>query len=87
MVKEEEDQAIRSCERNEAVLQVCVDKQEINILRATERRTSNSIGHILRRNSFLKHIIEGNLERMTRRRIRHKQQFDGLKKKTEDTRD
>ena len=82
--KEGEDQMIRFYERNKAVL--CALKQEINILHIIKRRTSNWIGHILRRNSFLQHVIEENVERMTRRRIRRKQQFDGLKKKTEDTR-
>jgi hypothetical protein len=56
------------------------------ILHTTQRRTSNWIGHILRRNSFLKHITEENTEGTRRRGIRRKQLLDGLREKTEDTR-
>jgi len=34
-------------------------KEERNILRTIERRKSNWIGRIMRRNCFLKHVIEG----------------------------
>jgi hypothetical protein len=37
-------------------------KKERNILHAINRSNANWIGHILRRNSFLKHIIEGKME-------------------------
>jgi hypothetical protein len=37
-------------------------KEEWNILHTIKRRKSNWIGHILRRNSLLKHVIEGKLE-------------------------
>jgi hypothetical protein len=82
--KEGEDQMIRSFERNEEVL--CAVKQEINIVHTTERSTANWIGHILRRNSFLKHVIEENIEGTRTREIRRRQLFDGLKERTEDTR-
>jgi hypothetical protein len=45
--------------RNEAVLHR-VD--ESDILPTTKRRKANWIGHILRRDCFLKHVIEGNIE-------------------------
>jgi hypothetical protein len=47
--------------RNEEVLLHRV-KKERNILRTTERRKANWIGHILRMNCFLKHSIEGRKE-------------------------
>jgi hypothetical protein len=37
-------------------------KEERNILRTVKRRKANWIGHILRRNCFLKHVIEGKVE-------------------------
>jgi hypothetical protein len=37
-------------------------KEDRNILNTTKRRKANWIGHILRRNCFLKHVIEGKLE-------------------------
>jgi hypothetical protein len=43
--------------RNEEVLQRV--KEERIILRTTKRRKDNWIGHILRRNCLLKHVIEG----------------------------
>jgi hypothetical protein len=36
--------------------------KERNILHTIKRRKSNWIGHILRRNCLLKHVIEGKLE-------------------------
>jgi hypothetical protein len=44
---------------NEAVLHRV--KEERNILHTIRRRKANWIGHILRRNCVLKHIIEGNI--------------------------
>jgi len=38
-------------------------QEERNIVQAIKRRKDNWSGHILRRNYFLKHVIEGNLER------------------------
>jgi hypothetical protein len=52
---------------------------------STKRRKANWIGHILRRNCLLKHVIEGKLEgriEMTGRRgRRHKHLLDDLKEK------
>jgi hypothetical protein len=37
-------------------------KEEKHILHTIKRRKANWIGHILRRNCLLKHVIEGKLE-------------------------
>jgi hypothetical protein len=59
--------------------------EERNILHTIKRRKANWIGHILRRNCLLKHMIEGKLEGridMTGRRgRRRKQLLDDLKEK------
>jgi hypothetical protein len=67
--------------RNEEVLQVV--KEERNILHTAERRKANCIGHILRRNCLLKHVIEGKIKGRGRRR---KQLPDHLKDTTNGTR-
>jgi hypothetical protein len=58
-------------------------KEERNILQTIKRRKANWIGHFLRRNCLLKHVIEGELEgriEMTGRRgRRRKQLLDNLK--------
>jgi hypothetical protein len=57
--------------RNEEVLHRV--KEERNILHTIKRIKVNWIGHILRRNCLLKHVIEGKLEgriEMTGRRGR-----------------
>jgi hypothetical protein len=46
--------------RNEEVLHRV--KEDRNIVRTIKRRKANWIGHILRRNCLLKHVIEGKLE-------------------------
>jgi hypothetical protein len=46
--------------KNEEVLHRV--KEERNILHKIKRRKANWIGHILRRNCLLKHVIEGKLE-------------------------
>jgi hypothetical protein len=46
--------------RNEEMLQRV--KEERNILQEVKRRKVNRFGHILRRNCFLKHVSEGNIE-------------------------
>jgi hypothetical protein len=46
--------------RNKEVLHTVKDDR--NMLPTTERRKANWIGHILRRNFILKHIIEGSTE-------------------------
>ena len=56
-------------------------KEERNILHTIKRRTENWIGHILRRNCHLKHIIEGKIVRKERRGRRRKQLLDNLTKR------
>jgi hypothetical protein len=46
--------------RNEGVLHRV--KEERNIVHTIKRRKANWIGHILRRNCLLKHVIEGKVE-------------------------
>ena len=46
--------------RNEEVLHRVKGKR--NILHAIKRRKAKWIGHMLRRNCFLKHVIEGNIQ-------------------------
>jgi hypothetical protein len=69
--------------RNEEVLHRV--KDERNIVQTIKRRKANWIGHILRRNCLLKHVIEGKLEgriEMTGRRgRRRKQLLNDLKEK------
>jgi hypothetical protein len=58
---------------------------ETNILQTINRREANWIGHVLRRNCLLKHVIEGKVEgriEATRRRgRRRKQLLDDFKEK------
>jgi hypothetical protein len=58
-------------------------KEERNIVHTIKRRKANWIGHILRRNCLLKHIIEGRIEgrieEKGRRGRRRKQLLDNLK--------
>jgi hypothetical protein len=72
--------------RNEEVLHRV--KEVRNIVHTIKRRKANWIGHILRRNCLLKHVIEGKVEgriEMTGRRgRRRKQLLDDLRKR-EDT--
>jgi hypothetical protein len=60
-------------------------KEERNIVRTIKRRKANWIGHILRRNCLLKHVIErkleGRIEMTGRRGRRRKQLLDDLKEK------
>jgi hypothetical protein len=68
------------CVRNEEVLHRV--KEERNILHTIKRRKANWIGHKLRRNCLLKHVIGGKLEGRTGRRgRRRKQLLDDLKEK------
>jgi hypothetical protein len=53
-------------------------KKERNILHTIRRRKANWIGHILRRNCLLKHIIEGKTTGTRRRGMRRKQLLDYL---------
>jgi hypothetical protein len=69
--------------RNEEVLNRV--KEDRNILHTIKRRKANWIGHILRKNCFLKHVIEGKIEgriEVTERGgRRRKQLLDDLKEK------
>jgi hypothetical protein len=69
--------------RNEEVLHRV--KEERSIVHTIKRRKANWIGHILRRNCLLKHMIEekleGRIEMMGRRGRRRKQLLDDLKEK------
>ena len=67
--------------RNEEVL-LRVNEQR-NVLHEIRKRKANWIGHVLRRNCFVKHIIEGKIKgqiKVTRRRgRRRKKLLDDLK--------
>jgi hypothetical protein len=69
--------------RNEEVLHRV--KEERSILNTIKGRKANWIGHILRINCLLKHVIEGNLEgrieMIGRRERSRKQLLDELKEK------
>jgi hypothetical protein len=60
-------------------------KEERNMLYKIKRRKANWIGHVLRRNCLLKHVIEGNIlvdgkeEGTGRRERRRKHLLDDLK--------
>ena len=70
--------------RNEEVLVHRV-KEEGEVLQAIKRRKANWIGHILRRNCLLKHVIgrkkEGNIEETVRRGRRRKQLLNERREK------
>jgi hypothetical protein len=38
------------------------DKEEMNIVQVTARRKAYCHGHILRRNCFLEHVVEGKMK-------------------------
>jgi hypothetical protein len=69
--------------RNEQVLYRV--KEERNIQHTIKRRKVNWIGHILRRNCLLKHVIggklKGRIEKTGGRERRRKQLLDDLKEK------
>ena len=77
-----EDQLDRSCVKHE-VLHRTSEKR--HILHTVKRRKPNWIGHILRRNCLIKHIIEGKIEgdiELTGRRGRKRNQLlDGFKER------
>jgi hypothetical protein len=54
-------------------------KEGRNILHTIRRRKANWIGHILRRNCLIKHIIEGKILGTRRRGRRRMQLLDDLK--------
>jgi hypothetical protein len=72
VVSEKEDRLDRWC-KNEEV------KEDRNTLRTIKRRNVHWIGHILRRNCRLKHVIYGKIEETGRPGIRCKHPLDGLK--------
>jgi hypothetical protein len=53
-------------------------KEDKNMLQTIKRRKANWIGHILCRNYLLIHVIEGNIERKSRRGKRRKQLLEDL---------
>ena len=60
---------------NEVLHRVTVER---NILGTINRRKANFIGHFFRRNSLLKHVIEGKMEgrmEVTRRHVRRRKQL------------
>jgi hypothetical protein len=65
------------CVNNEAVLNKV--KEERNIFHTVRRRKANWIGHILRRNCLLTHIIEGKIRGTRRWGRRRKHLLDDLK--------
>jgi hypothetical protein len=54
-------------------------KEERHFLRTIKRRKADWIGHRLRRNCLLKHVIEGKTEGIRRRGRRRRQLLDDLK--------
>jgi hypothetical protein len=67
---------------NEAALHTA--KEERNILHKVRRRKAKWIGHILRRNCLLSHIIKGKIIGTRRRGRRRKQLLDDLKEARRD---
>jgi hypothetical protein len=69
--------------RNEEVLHRV--EEDRGILHTVKRRKANWIGHILRRNCLLKHVIggklEGKIEMIGRRGRRRKQLLDDIREK------
>jgi hypothetical protein len=69
-----------NCVRNEEILRKLMEERII--LHTIKRRKATWIGHILRTNCLLKHIIEGTIrgiEMKVRQGRRHKQLLDDLK--------
>ena len=56
--------------RNEEVIHRV--KEDRNILRTIKRRKADCIGHNLRRNCLIKHVIEGKVEGRSERKRRKK---------------
>jgi hypothetical protein len=54
-------------------------KEERNILQTRKLKKANWIGHTLRRNCLLRHVIEGKIDRMGRRGRERKQLLDYFK--------
>jgi len=64
--------------RNEDVLHKI--KEEGNILPTVKRRQANWIGHVLRKNCLLKHVVVGKMTRTGRRGKRRNQLLDDRQK-------
>ena len=78
LLKYGDDQLDRSCKKWRTLGRV---KEERNVLHTIKRRKANRIGHILRRNCLLRHVIEGKIEGMIevtgrRGRRRNKLRYD-----------
>jgi hypothetical protein len=73
-----EDQFDRSCIKRRSIA-LCKGRR--NIRNVIKRWQANWIGHILRRNCLLKHIIEGKIEGKRRSGRRCKHLLDDLKEK------
>ena len=71
-----EEHLDRSCEKWRRI-----KKCEARILRKIKRRKDIWIGHILRRNCLIKHVIEGMIEETRRRGIRRKQLLNDFMEK------
>jgi hypothetical protein len=56
-------------------------KEERNNLHKIKHKKANWTGHILCKKFLLKHVMEGEIERKSRRRKRRKQLLDYLKEK------
>jgi hypothetical protein len=74
--KDDEDQLDRSCEKCRSIANSEGGRKILHKIKITK---VNWIRHLLRRNCLLKHIIEGQLEVMGRRRRRLKQLLDCFK--------
>jgi hypothetical protein len=55
--------------------------KERSVLHEIKRREANWIGHILRRNCLLKHVMKGKVEGTRRRGRRCKKLVEGLREK------
>jgi hypothetical protein len=75
--KDGEDQLDRTCEKRRSVRV----KEERNFLHTIKIRKANCFGYVLRRNCFLKHVIEGKVELTGRRGRRRKRLLDDLKER------
>jgi hypothetical protein len=71
--------------KSEEVLQRVKEDRCVLLVHAINRSEADCIGHILRKNCFLKRVVEGKIEGkrgvMGRRTRRFKQLLDGLNKR------
>ena len=78
MVLEKDDDQFNRRVRNEEVLQSQGGEEYVYIIKRTKGKW---LGHILRMNCLLQHVIEINKERKKRRERRHKQLLNDLMEK------